>query len=148
MGRLYVPNTSSLHNKSIVVSNITFARCYTVAINDKFEMCYYEISSKSTSRVNLFVKEFILQNKGCIIKHECVHYEALITNELRVSSAQWPRSVSFNRWLTSSNKNYTCPMRNKSNDDSFIQCNLCNSWIHEICVTNMHYPFSFKEKKQ
>ena len=138
---LCAKHTSSLHNKNIAASNKSFSRIYLITTNDNVEMCYYERPFKSISRMNFLVKEFLLQNKGYVIKHEATHYEAIITNELRSSSTQWQRSVSCDRWLTRRNKNSIFPMWNKSSDDSFIRFNLCNSLIHEICMTNMCEPF-------
>ena len=146
-GRLCVPTNSSLHEKIIITRNFVFDRFYRVVINNHFELRYFETHPAYSPQVNFPVEEFELQNKGCIIKHEGLHCESIIANESRASILQCPCSISFNRWLLSIRKKLTCFICNKCDNDGFIQCDLCKSWIHKICMTNIHDPSSFKGEK-
>ena len=59
---------------------------------------------------------------------------------------QWPKNIAFNRWELNEKKESLCSVCRKSNNDAFIQCDLCKCWIHEICMTNIYDPCSFQVK--
>ena len=62
--------------------NTAEIRVRRFTIDDNHNVFYYETTIKLTPRINLSLCDFMLQHKGCIIKHLHHHYDAIIFQKI------------------------------------------------------------------
>lgn len=151
-GTIYVPTHSQFFDSNVRQVS-TMVKMFPISISKEFELSFKNESNNDNSLVALNVSHLLSIGKLCLILHENNHYKAFILSDITISECTqqrtpWPTSVSLNHWKSSTCDTSLCPICKKSNDDTFIQCDLCKYWIHKYCMSDFYNTNTITDKDE
>ena len=130
---LLIPRNNS-HSPKMSRCVNEWVKMFEVTMSSDHSATYFP-STNNENKISINLKSMMKNGNLAIIVHQNDHYNAITSNEFRIDNVPtWPRIVPFNRWKLDASYDNLCPICSSSNENSFIQCDLCQCWAHKECM--------------